>query len=414
MKAGVAKVTITPNEPLWLAGWAARRQPANGKAMDLFAKALALEDARGRRIVIVTMDLIAIPRHLALRVRERCGLPPESILLNVSHTHSGPEIRPDKVPFFEIPSEFAAKIPAYVRELEDKLVAVIGNALKTLAPAVVQICQTSVVFARNRRSENGQVDHQVPILNILVPDGKPLAIVFGYACHNLTLPPTFCQYHGDYAGLAQEMLEQRIPGTTALFLTGAGADQDPYPRGTPELAISHAETLAAAVARMTSQGTTIDNFIDTAFEETQLDFMPVPDQATLESEVQSNDPPRSRKASFLLAQNVPAAWYPCPVQAVRLGSQLLLIALGGEPVVEYSLRLREKLRWPNVWVAGYSNDMFGYLPSRRVLAEGGYEGGRALLWSALPAPFAGAAEDRIMAAVERLAARLGVPYTDPP
>ena len=91
--------------------------------------------------------------------------------------------------------------------------------------------------------------------------------------------------------------------------------------------------------------------------------------------------------------------YPCPVQVLRFGNELLLIALGGEPVVDYAVRLKTELAGPLVWVAGYSNDMFGYLPTRRVQMEGGYEGGRALLWSALPAPFTDTVEERILAAI---------------
>ena len=117
-KAGVASAVITPTEPMWLAGWAVRRQPASGKAMDLFAKALAVEDTNGERFVIVTADLIAIPREVATRaaarMQERWRLPRERLLFNASHTHTGPEVRPDKVPFFEIPPEFAARIEPYV------------------------------------------------------------------------------------------------------------------------------------------------------------------------------------------------------------------------------------------------------------------------------------------------------------
>ena len=117
----------------------------------------------------------------------------------------------------------------------------------------------------------------------------------------------------------------------------------------------------------------------------------------------SNDPPRVRKANYLLAAQagnspLPAS-YPCPVQVFRFGNELLLIALGGEPVVDYAARLKTEFAGPMVWVAGYSNDMFGYLPSRRVQREGGYEGGRALLWSALPGPFTETVEERIFAAI---------------
>src|SRR5438874_10377586 len=84
-KAGIATAAITPDGPIWMAGYAARNKPSEGKAQDLFAKALALEDAGGARLVVVTMDLIGIPRPvrdaIADQARDKYRLPPASLLL---------------------------------------------------------------------------------------------------------------------------------------------------------------------------------------------------------------------------------------------------------------------------------------------------------------------------------------------
>jgi hypothetical protein len=440
-KAGAAASTITPTEPMWLAGWAARREPANGAAMDLFAKALALEDSDGQRAVIVTADLIAIPRDLASRVaetvRSRWQLPRECLLFNASHTHTGPEIRPDKVPFFEIPDEFARKIIPYVGTLQASLEHVISEALERLEPATFTVHQTEAPFIQNRRSPTGPVDPSVPILQAAAADGGPLALLFGCACHNLVMPPSFCQYHGDFAGCAQQLLEAELPGTVALYLSGAGADLDPAPRGTLELAKQHGATLATRIRQnlpprtsrkevlisVPSAPPTSPSNLDppyggryeakglsgplrTAFEEVSLPFLPMPPVETLEAELCSADPPRARKARFLLdafaARRLLPSSYPCPIQVLRFGNELLLVALGGEASVDYALQFKKDFSGPLVWVAGYSNDMFGYLPTRRILLEGGYEGGRAILWSALPAPFDESVEGRVLEAVRRL------------
>ncbi len=416
-KAAAAAIPITPTEPMWLAGWAARRSPATGKAMDLFAKALALEDSAGARLVIVTADLIALPRGsataIAARVQQRWSLPRENILFNASHTHTAPEVRPDKVPFFEIPPEFAAKIAPYVAQLEEKIAALIDRALRRLDPASLRVTRARADFAENRRSPQGTTDHDVPVLSVTGRDGKPLAILFGYACHNLTLPPTFCEYHGDYAGVAQAQLEQQFPGATALFLAGAGADQDPTPRGEVENAQRHGAALADAVrdalSRAANENGEIPGPLRVAWEEVALDLLPLPSAETLQADLRSDDPPRRRKAEYLLAaqssNRLLATTQACPVQVVRLGDELLLIALGGEPVADFAQRFKAEYAGPLVWVAGYSNDMFGYLPTQRVQREGGYEGGRAALWSALPAALADSAEVRVVAAVRRLVGR---------
>ncbi|MHC4145107.1 MAG: hypothetical protein ACYSUD_10050, partial [Planctomycetota bacterium] len=108
-KAGVASAAITPDESMWMAGaitpdesmwmagYAARKGPSEGKVHDLWAKVLAMEDAKGTRFVIVTVDLIGIPRSmrdwLEKQVNKRYKLPPEALLLNASHTHCGPVVR---------------------------------------------------------------------------------------------------------------------------------------------------------------------------------------------------------------------------------------------------------------------------------------------------------------------------------
>jgi hypothetical protein len=400
---------------MWLAGWAARREPASGTSLDLFAKALTLEDATGQRMVIVTLDLIAIPRGLAAalaaEVRGRWKIPRARLLLNASHTHTGPEVRPSKVPFFEIPAEFAARIEPYVSDLQAKIMTVIGSALEDVRPANLSVHHAQVGFPQNRRSADGPMDREVPILQVAGLDGTPRAILFGLACHNLALPPEFCQYHGDYAGVAQLALEAALPGSTALFLAGAGADQDPAPRGTLELTKTHGQELARAVQTALAQpGRAITGASRAALEEIELDFLPLPSIESLENEAKSGDLPQRRKAKFLLAgltqrREFPRS-YPCPVQALRLGDELLLIALGGEPVVDYALQFKSEFAGPLVWTAGYSNDGFGYVPNQRVRREGGYEGTRSVLWSELPMPFAETVEERVVETVRRLVRRV--------
>ena len=98
--------------------------------------------------------------------------------------------------------------------------------------------------------------------------------------------------------------------------------------------------------------------------------------------------------------------YPYPVQVIRLGHDLTLVALGGEVVVDYSLRLQEEIADPVVWVAGYSNDVMTYIPSRRVWDEGGYEGGDAMKWKLFPARWRPDLEEVIVGAVHELRGEL--------
>src|SRR5439155_3807869 len=104
-------------------------------------------------------------------------------------------------------------------------------------------------------------------------DGKLRALLFGYACHNTTL--SFFQFCGDYAGYAQQYLEEAHPGTVALFMTGCGGDQNPYPRGQLDLAKQHGRTLATAVeAALVPQAKPVRGPLRTELEEVTLDFIP--------------------------------------------------------------------------------------------------------------------------------------------
>ena len=107
--------------------------------------------------------------------------------------------------------------------------------------------------------------------------------------------------------------------------------------------------------------------------------------------------------------------YPYPVSAWSIGDDLQFVTLGGEVVVDYAIRLKSALTGPATWVAGYSNDVMAYIPSRRVLAEGGYEGGGAMVYYGLPSVWSPEIENDIVAEAHRqveLVAPQGTPSVE--
>ncbi len=427
-QAGVARVAITPGAPMWMAGYASRKKPAEGTLAELYAKALVLE-AGDNRMVFVTTDLIGIPRTLAVnvsqRVAEKYKLPRKSLLFNASHTHCGPELRPERDYFYGMAEEQAEQIGVYTEKLETALVELIGAALADLQPATLSYAKSTADFAKNRRFptdegfvnrqyDEGPTDHDVPVLQVFSPAGERRAILFGYACHNTSTG--IMEFNGDYAGFAQSDIEKDFPGVTALFVEGTGGDQNPYPRGKIELARQHGRELADAVKRAVHEPQQpLPPAIDSAFTEVELEFEPLPPRAALEADVESKNVYRQRKARYLLGKldrkEPIALTYPCPIQAIRFGETLVMVAIGGEVVVDYSRLVKSTFRSvPFVWVAGYSNDVFGYLPSARVLAEGGYEAGGAMLYGPLPGPFTDSVQDRVMAGVRRVGTDVGFSF----
>ena len=416
-QAGVATVDITPERSLWMAGFARRMQPSQGVAMPLHAKALALKCGEQPAAVLVTVDLLGLTARITDRVaslvQRRHRIRRADLLFNASHTHCGPIVDEQLSVAYDLSPEQWAAIRKYSARLEDQLAAVIGDALSRLRPARVGYARGEAGFAANRRvkfSPQGPVDHSVPVLRVDGPEGHTRAVVFGYACHNTTLPHTFVQYHGDYAGVAQATLEQRHPGTTALFVAGCGADANPTPRGTRELVEAHGTVLADAVDRALKATTPIHPALRTAYGTIALPFADEAVRKRWRSELDVEQIYLQRHAELMKAAiardgRLPSA-QPNPVQVWRFGSAagsgLTLVALGGEVVVDYALRLAREFPDRRMWVAAYSNDVFGYVPSVRVLREGGYEGGDAMIYYGRPGPFTESVEELIVGEVRRL------------
>jgi len=429
-KAGLAKVVITPEHSMWMAGYAARTKPSEGKVHDLHAKALALEacpepgrgDAQGTRLVIVTADLIGFPREfrdqMEKDVSRRFELRPQGLLLNASHTHCGPELRTWRATqTFDLPPEQIELSKQYSEELRGKLTELVGRAIEDLAPAQLSYMHARAGFAMNRRLEtergytiapnaDGPVDHAVPVLRVDDPNGQLRALLFGYACHNTTLD--FYQFCGDYAGFAQQYLEEAHPGVAAMFMSGCGGDQNPSPRRTLEWAKQHGRALANGVeAALLAQPRPLRGPLRLALEEVTLELAEPPNREQLSQQAQSADKYERRHAEDMLRELKEkgriCTTYPYLVQVAQFGDDLTVIGLAGEVVVDYSLRLKAELAGPPVWVAGYCNDVFGYVPSERVLQEGGYEARGAILYYGTTAtPFAPSVENLIVRKVHEL------------
>jgi len=210
------------------------------------------------------------------------------------------------------------------------------------------------------------------------------------------------QWSGDYAGFAQIEFEKTHPGATAFFFSGCGADQNPLPRRQVELASEYGARLSQAVDRVLSDAEPLEGSLLTRYATIALPFDNPPSREELQKRLEDKRVPERRRAQILLADERSSGPYPYPIQVWRLGNGPLLVALGGEVVVDYSLRIKKELG-PRTWVAAYCNDVMAYIPSERVLKEGGYEGGGAMVYYGLPSPWAPGLEDAIVNRVKELA-----------
>lgn len=328
---------------------------------------------------------------------------------------------------FDLSAEDMRRAQDYATRLTDALTAVVGAALRDLSPAVLSTGHGSAGFAINRRdptptgfrigvNAKGPMDHDVPILKVAGPDGRLRAVLFGYACHNTTLGGDFYRVNGDYAGFAQVEVEKRYPGASAMFLMLCGADQNPNPRGTVERAETYGKALAEEVCRVLSAGTRPAHPpIRTTYSKARLEFA-AHNRKQFEEELRGSDRFRQRRALLMLGaydQGKPVRDIPYPVQAVRIGNDLTLLALGGEVVVDYSLRAKREFPRENMVVSGYCNEVMCYIPSRRVLVEGGYEPDISMIYYGQPGPFRDDVEERVFQAVHSVLKRVGATVGNP-
>ena len=425
-RAGVARVDITPKQPIWMSGYASRNHPSDGVIAPLFAKALAIEDRKKSRVVIVTTDLVGLPRAIsdvvAARVLKQYGLERADLVLNSSHTHTGPIVRPNLISMFNLQEEDDRVLREYAQQLTDNLVAVVGAAIGDLAPALLLYGEGEAGFAINRReptangikiglNPKGPVDHKVPVFKITTPDGALRAVLFGYACHNTTLTGEFYKLSADYAGFAQSEVENAHPGVTALFLMLCGGDQNPNPRSSLEIAKKHGRELGSSVNRVIDRHLmSVEGRIRTAFITTELAFAPHTRETFEKLKTDPVTAKRKTAEAMLRAYDDgrPVRSMVYPVQAIRFGKDVVILALGGEVVIDYDLRAQREYPKQKLVVAGYSNEVMCYIPSKRVLSEGGYEAVESMVYYGQPGPFTPDVEETIFDAIHRVMKRVGL------
>jgi neutral ceramidase len=422
-KVGIAKAVITPDTPVWLAGYGTKRVP-DGKLHELWMKALAFEDAQGNLAVLITSDFQGVPKSMSDRVfarlQEQHHLQRQNVMFTFSHNHCGPRLGDDLIDYYPVEAEQEELVRQYTDAMVEKTVALVGEALANRAPAVVHTGAGTCTFAVNRRNNKeaevpellakgtplvGPVDHNVPVLTVTRPGGKLAAILFGYACHPTTL--SFNTWNGDYPGFAQLELEQSHPGAVTMFVNTCGGDQNPLPRRSVELCQKYGHLLAVGVeSALKHPLTPIEPTLRTAFTLVDLPYLELASPEELQAAAVGDNAIRARWAKRMLAKRASgetfAAAYPYPLHAWRLGKNTVLLGMGAETVVDYALRFKKELG-ANTWVCGYADDMIAYIPSRRVWEEGGYEGGSNLYEYGRPAVrWGGDIEDRIATGVQQL------------
>jgi hypothetical protein len=333
-----------------------------------------------------------------------------------------------------MPEAHQERIDEYTRRLTDAIERAALKALEDRSPARLAWAEGEVSFAVNRRvirdgqwagfgvNPEGPVDHDLPLLRVTAPDGSLKALLVSYACHCTTFGGAFNRIHGDWAGSTMKILEDRHPEAAALVAIGCGGDQNPEPRG------GDAERMMASAR---AHGRAVADEVDRLLEgkmhpvadppECQLRRIDLPYEEVPSRDRWERWAERDNRLGFYArsvvkrlerGESLPES-LPYPVQTWRFGEDLGMVFLAGEVVVDYSLRLKRELDGERLWVNAYANGVPCYIPSERIMPEGGYEV-ESSQWSyGRPSRFAHGIEDRIVRAVkDMLPERFAEPGND--
>ncbi|GAB3916852.1 hypothetical protein GCM10028826_33880 [Mucilaginibacter boryungensis] len=428
IEVGVARIDITPETPIRLAGFGVRSKLETEEVlMRLNAKALAFgSDAQGPSILI-TVDLVGISSHITNQVTEwlakNAGIERSRVVICASHTHSGPEIGTllnilqyrSPIAFSDslLPVSHMNHIAHYVDQLPGKLEQVAIAALQNRKPALVSWGIGEAGFAKNRRMANGPVDHAMPLLRVTDIEGNIRAILVNYACHAVVLDYNSNKIHGDWVGEAQQLIEQKHPGAIALVAIGCGADANPSLEGIEKMApLEQVNAIGSIIATeaerlLSTPLQPVTAYPVGRFKQIDLPFAHIP---TVDELIEQTNNKTVKGYYARLALNtiarggaLPLSVAAYPVQTWTFGKQLVMIFLGGEAISDYSIRLKNELG-EKIWINAYSNDVPCYVPSRRALHEPryGYEDESSMYYYNKPSRFADDVEDRIITAVHEL------------
>ena len=416
---GAAKLDITPDYPTLLAGYAGRSAPSEGVDERLWARALAMGNSNP--VVVIAVDNCGVPKtscdQVAKMLEISHGLPRDRTVVMSTHTHNAPVLTGYAVVLWSgrISEEQVKTMERYTRWLEEQLVKVARKALDSRIEGKLAWGQGRVTFGGNRRVLNANgwqgfgfqidkpVDHSMPLLLATGADGDPIAAWCNYACHCTTLGARN-HLSGDWAGFANTAVEEQHPDAIALTTIGCGADVGPQPSGGANHAREHGESIAREIQRLIQEDKlkTLSEPLRSAAKTVQLPFAPIPNRSTWEETLKSGgfDGELARQQLAQLDRGeVIATHLPYTITTWNFGHELGLVFLPGEVCVDYALRLKTVMDWQRLWINGWANDVPCYIPSKRILAEGGYEADSSMIYYNQPTRFAPSVEDIIVSGV---------------
>jgi neutral ceramidase len=368
LKAGVARVEITPSTFMPMYGYSNRKcGPANGTHDPLFAKVLVLESG-GSRMAIVTADVGSlVSENLRRDVASKLKIP--VLLLSASHTHSAPAF----LPFGSAPAT-TDEARSYLAEVDRKIFSAIENASQSMFPARLGVGKGALQLGYNRlvlredgraralfdnleRVPYGPVDPELVLLRVEDAEGRARALLVHYAVHAVVLGPTSCKYSADYPGVLQSAVERQLEGTQVMFVQGGAGDINPLFQGrsgreADDFAVMEkmGQLLAAEVLRANKTVKLLAAVVDPI--QVRSELMTFADRWEKDKTIEVG------------------------ITTILLGREIAIATVPGEPLHKLQQVWKEQADVPHPLFYGYTysagGTWAGYIPDLRSAAYGGY------------------------------------------
>lgn len=437
LRAGAAQRDITPPPGLAMSGFLIRNGPAAAVGIHdpLFVGALAAADGRST-VLLLTYDLIGLPAEWIESTRKQvaraCGVPPACQMYSCSHTHCGPGT--GVLPY--VAADMPHVMDAYMEKLAEHTAAAAREAVRALEPVELAIGAGSSFAGWNRRSAEASpsgpcdgdvddIDPTVVVAQLAARNDRPVATLVNYGCHATSSRDSF--YSSDYVGFVRSTVEATT-GSPCFYVNGAGGDVNPRGAGANrsfEIAQATGERLGqdalAALSRAKPSGSALvaaetavaelvyaDLISADAAQRLRAEGVAALERAADEDERTLARPRLIDYADRVLAARSDPAWLrqkPVEVQALRIGD-LAVVAFPVEFFSADGREVRSASPAPFPVVAGWSNGLWGYTPTRRAFEHGGYEPENAFRYYGHPAAWAPVSGDNLRAAALQAATRL--------
>ncbi|MDH4239186.1 MAG: neutral/alkaline non-lysosomal ceramidase N-terminal domain-containing protein [Phycisphaerae bacterium] len=381
LKAGCAKVDITPPAGVWLSGYSSRNKPSEGISDELYAKAIVLDDGQNKT-AIVSADLLWVPLETTNEVRgivkQKIGIPESNVLVCATHTHFGPKVEKIRKDWPDTPASKVDK--SYVQKLTKRIAESIITAAKNTRPVKLGVVKgeiSEIVYNRRTKRPDGKVamtfrlppadpnlvfgpiDPQVAILRIEDTDSSILGTIVNYACHPVcgaTDNQEFYSISADYPGYTARVVEQ-MEGGICLFALGTAGNMNPVRIEGENHRSRIGKALGGEVLR-------------------RLQFVPTSEDIALKALKKQVILPikKDLPAERMIDPNNPEEILATEIQVLRIGD-IYILGLPGEVLVEIGLEIKKRSGIENLFIISLSNDACGYVCLSQAYDEGGYEPG---------------------------------------